>query len=446
MTPACCWFVGFPQQYAGEFLTLLQKKYENIPVEIVDDFFEGMEFGSDGLIFLWDTPVAIGQLKKIFENNPRQQVVVISSQGDSGRATEMMKQGVIDYRLFPVPDEVLPSYLRQFSHTRSLTKMSLSRQRGHQEFLTKDIDTIRLLDQAALIATSRASVLVTGESGTGKERIARFIHQCSDRSGETFMGVNCAAIPEGVLESELFGHEKGSFTGASESRPGKFELAHNGTLLLDEITEMPIHLQAKLLRVLQEGEVDRVGGRAPVSVNVRIIATSNRDIVQSVEQGDFREDLYFRLNVVSISLPPLCKRPKDIEFLSGHFLEKFAAEYGMDVPVLATSAREALATYPWPGNVRELENMMHRLTLLHPGRKVTDKDLTFSGAPARKADDSGSLDVHAGMTIRDMERALIQETLEHVKGNRTEAAKLLGISIRTLRNKLKLFEDGTVFA
>ncbi len=445
MTPACCWFVGFPRQHADEFLALLQNKYDAIPVEVIERFVEGMDFGEDGLIFLWDSPMAIGQLKKIFENNPRQQIVVLSSQGDSERAAEMMKLGIIDYRLFPVPDEVLPSYFRQFSHTRSLTRMSLSRQHGHQEFLTRDIETIRLLDQAALIAASRASVLVTGESGTGKERIARFIHQCSDRSNETFLGVNCAAIPEGVLESELFGHEKGAFTGASESRPGKFELAHNGTLLLDEITEMPIHLQAKLLRVLQEGEVDRVGGRVPVSVNVRIIATSNRDIVKSIEKGEFREDLYFRLNVVSVSLPPLRQRPKDIEFLAQHFLEKFADEYGVDTPSLDASAMAAMMAYSWPGNVRELENMMHRLTLLHPGRNIGVNELTFPRV-AKPAGDTGGLDVHAGMTIRDMERALIQETLEHVKGNRTEAARLLGISIRTLRNKLKLFEDGTAFA
>jgi len=445
MTPACCWFVGFPRQHADEFLTLLRNKYDNIPVEVIEKFVEGMDFGADGLIFLWDSPVAIGQLKKIFEHNPRQQIVVLSSQGNSERAAEMMKLGIIDYRLFPVPDEVLPSYLRQFSHTRSLTRMSLSRQHGHQEFLTRDVETIRLLDQAALIAASRASVLVTGESGTGKERIARFIHQCSDRSNETFLGVNCAAIPEGVLESELFGHEKGAFTGASESRPGKFELAHNGTLLLDEITEMPIHLQAKLLRVLQEGEVDRVGGRTPVSVNVRIIATSNRDIVKSIEKGEFREDLYFRLNVVSVSLPPLRQRPKDIEFLAQHFLKKFASEYGVDIPALDASAMAAMLSYSWPGNVRELENMMHRLTLLHPGRNIGVNELTFPRV-AKSVGDTGGLDVHAGMTIRDMERALIQETLEHVKGNRTEAARLLGISIRTLRNKLKLFEDGTAFA
>ena len=448
MMPSSCWLIGFPPMQESEIVMLLQEHCAGVPVHSSERFSECSAIAEDALVFLWDSPVALGMLHRIFESNPRMQVVVLADKGDSDRATEMMRMGIIDYRLLPIPENVWPCYFGHFTHTRELTKQAVARQEGHREFLTKDINTVRLLDQAALIAPSRASVLICGESGTGKERMARFIHKCSDRKEGTFLGINCAAIPEGVLEAELFGYEKGAFTGAVESRPGKFELAHQGTLLLDEITEMPIHLQAKLLRVLQEGEVDRIGGRSSISVNVRIIATTNRNLERCVQEGGFREDLYFRLNVVSIVLPPLRDRPKDILYLADHFLDKYAEEYGVSPGRLDESAAASLLKYPWPGNVRELENMMHRLTLLFSGKEISAKDLTFPASKLSPASNetTASPMIRPGMSIRDMEKALICETLEHVRGNRTEAARLLGISTRTLRNKLKAFEDGTALA
>ncbi|MDQ6965569.1 MAG: sigma-54 dependent transcriptional regulator, partial [Mariprofundaceae bacterium] len=287
---------------------------------------------------------------------------------------------------------------------------------------------------------------VVGESGTGKERLSRFVHQCSNRRDRAFIAINCAAIPEGILESELFGHEKGAFTGATSSRPGKFELAHLGTLLLDEITEMPLHLQAKLLRVLQEGEVDRLGGRAPVSIDVRVIATSNRDIDKAVAEGNFRQDLYYRLNVVTVRLPALRSRNSDLKPLTRHFLEGFSRMYGRPVPLIGQQAMQAMQAHDWPGNVRELENCMHRAFLMCANGEISPEHLALPSSAGIESESTASASITAGMSIRDMERALIQETLQHVRGNRTEAARLLGISIRSLRNKLNEFDSGTPLA
>ncbi|MDX8382969.1 MAG: sigma-54 dependent transcriptional regulator, partial [Ghiorsea sp.] len=276
------------------------------------------------------------------------------------------------------------------------------------------------------------------------------IYQCSKRKDAAFVALNCAAIPEGMLESELFGHEKGAFTGADKARAGKFEIAHEGTLLLDEITEMPLHLQAKLLRVLQEGEVDRLGGNKPIKVDVRIIATSNRNLEQTVADGNFRQDLYYRLNVVTVVLPPLRERLTDIEPLAKHFLQRFAEMYNRDIPSLSPSGIKALQQHTWEGNVRELENCMHRSFLMCTNSVIGAEHLGLGGiaTPAQSApqDASTELDIQAGMSIRNMERVLIEQTIDHVHGNRTEAAKLLGISIRTLRNKLKEYQGGALVA
>jgi len=346
---------------------------------------------------------------------------------------------------------VMEIYLRKAGHQTELARQAKAQRRGSDLFITEDVETRRLLDHVALIAPSNASVLVVGESGTGKERLSRYIHQCSPRVRHAFIAINCAAIPEGVLESELFGHEKGAFTGATQARPGKFELAHEGTLLLDEITEMPLHLQAKLLRVLQEGEVDRLGGRKSIKVDVRIIATSNRNIEESVAKGEFRQDLYFRLNVVTVQLPTLRDRPGDIMPLARHFLEQFSQMYGTPAPGFSADAEREMMRYAWPGNVRELENCMHRAFLMSAGGAIQPAHLGLnpSGAIAARAapqQSSAPQGVRAGMSIRDMERVLIEQTLEHVRGNRTEAAKLLGISIRTLRNKLNEYGSGTAVA
>jgi len=399
----------------------------------------------DAIILVWDGLTVLSRVRRLFEKQPQASVVVLAAQGDAARAEDLMQLGVMDYRMLPCPDEAMEIYVRKAGHQAELSRQAETHRQGSDVFITQDIDTRRLLDQVALVAPSQASVLVVGESGTGKERLSRYVHQCSNRRERAFVAINCAAIPEGMLESELFGHEKGAFTGATQSRPGKFEIAHEGTLLLDEITEMPLHLQAKLLRVLQEGEVDRLGGRKPVKVDVRIIATSNRDIVQAVEKGEFRQDLYYRLNVVMIQLPPLRQRPSDIKPLAEHFLQKFSEMYHKPAPQLAKDVMPHLQGHAWQGNVRELENCMHRAFLMSLDGQIHREHLGF--VPVSSPHQQGSsVDVQAGMSIRDMERALIEQTLEHVQGNRTEAAKLLGISIRTLRNKLNDYHSGMAFA
>ena len=319
---------------------------------------------------------------------------------------------------------------------------------------------IQLADQ---VARSEASILITGESGVGKEVMARYLHGSSRRADKAFISVNCAAIPDNLLESELFGHEKGAFTGAVARRIGKFEEADGGTLLLDEISEMDARLQAKLLRAIQERVIDRVGGAKPVPVNIRIIATSNRDLAKAVAEGTFREDLLYRLNVVNLRLPSLRERPGDIAVLADHFVRKYAAANGVPPRAIGVEARRALVAHRWPGNVRELENAMHRAVLLATGAEI-DVDairrpdgrplLSGDGAatPAAPAYDAGVAGQAAqaadavtrsfvGQTVAEMEKTLILDTLSHCLGNRTHAATILGISIRTLRNKLNEYAD-----
>jgi DNA-binding NtrC family response regulator len=313
---------------------------------------------------------------------------------------------------------------------------------------------IALADQ---VAPSEASILITGESGTGKEIVARHIHRKSNRADKPFISVNCAAIPENLLESELFGHEKGAFTGAIARRIGKFEEADGGTLLLDEISEMDVRLQAKLLRAIQERVIDRVGGGKPVKVNIRIIATSNRDLAQAVREGSFREDLLYRLNVLNLRIPPLRERPADIVALANFFCRKYADANGVAARPVSDGARKLLAAHVWRGNVRELENTMHRAVLLAQGPEITEaairlpdgtrvQDAVAAAAPnaaSRAAETAAAImtKVGVGRTVADVERDLILETLDHCLGNRTHAATILGISIRTLRNKLKQYAD-----
>ena len=402
----------------------------------------------NAVILLWDSIMVVALVRRLFEKQPQANVVVLAGLGDPERGSDVMALGAMDYRMLPCPDEVMGIYVRKAGHQAELTRQAETQRQGSDLFITRDIETRRLLDQVALVAPSQASVLVVGESGTGKERLSRYIHQCSNRRDRAFVAINCAAIPDGMLESELFGHEKGAFTGAVQSRPGKFEIAHEGTILLDEITEMPLHLQAKLLRVLQEGEVDRLGARKPVQVDVRVIATSNRNIEQTVADGGFRQDLFYRLNVVTIQLPPLRHRLIDIEPLAHHFLLKFSDMYHKPSPKVPRAVLQSLQKYAWPGNVRELENCMHRAFLMSLDGVLHAEHLGFSRLPqaTSNVEVSAAMDMEAGMTIRDMERALIEQTLKHVQGNRTEAAKLLGISIRTLRNKLNDYKSGTPLA
>ncbi|MGE5147080.1 MAG: sigma-54-dependent transcriptional regulator [Candidatus Eiseniibacteriota bacterium] len=309
-------------------------------------------------------------------------------------------------------------------------------------------NVLKLADQ---IAPSDASVLIVGESGTGKELMARYIHNKSKRAKQRFVSVNCAAIPENLLESELFGHEKGAFTGAVARRIGKFEEADGGTLLLDEISEMDPRLQAKLLRAIQEREIDRVGGTQPVKVNIRVLATSNRDLAEEVRRGTFREDLFYRLNVVTLRLPPLRERPGDIKSLATHFLAKYSEANGVKAKPLSEAALAKLLGHGWRGNVRELENTIHRAVLVAHGADIgPDAIMLMDGLAGPAAATAGAADSAAagsatgslvGRTVADVERDLILRTLDHCLGNRTHAANILGISIRTLRNKLKLYNE-----
>ncbi|MBI1360311.1 MAG: AAA domain-containing protein [Alphaproteobacteria bacterium] len=310
------------------------------------------------------------------------------------------------------------------------------------------------------IAPSDASVLITGESGVGKEVMARYLHKRSRRAEKPYISVNCAAIPENLLESELFGHEKGAFTGAVARRIGKFEEADGGTLLLDEISEMDIRLQAKLLRAIQEREIDRVGGGKSVPVNIRIIATSNRNLREAVRQGEFREDLLYRLNVVNLHIPPLRQRPLDVVALADHFIAKYAKANGCLARRLSDEARQRIQTAPWPGNVRELENAMHRAVILSQSEEISSDALRSpdgrpvpSSALDNAADRAvaaaegairGLQGVRVGQTVAEVEQELILTTLDHCLGNRTHAANILGISIRTLRNKLRAYQDAGI--
>jgi two-component system response regulator FlrC len=328
--------------------------------------------------------------------------------------------------------------------------------------VTRDPAMQSVLALADQVAPSDASILITGESGVGKEVMARYLHKGSRRTDKPFVSVNCAAIPENLLESELFGHEKGSFTGALARRVGKFEEADGGTLLLDEISEMDTRLQAKLLRALQEREIDRVGGTKPVKVDIRIIATSNRDLAQAVKDGTFREDLLYRLNVVNLRLPPLRERPGDILALAEFFAKKYAAANGAANRPISAEGRRRLLGHRWPGNVRELENAMHRAVLLSIGPEIEEQAIRLpDGQPL-----GGSVDPMAqaagraaqaaygvveaaarelvGRTVAEVEQQLILDTLVHCLGNRTHAANILGISIRTLRNKLKEYSESGV--
>src|ERR1051325_3251860 len=323
----------------------------------------------------------------------------------------------------------------------------------HRDFIYRDEAMAHVVKLAQQIAPSDASVLITGESGTGKEVLARFGHAKSNRARAAFISVNCAAIPEHLLESELFGHEKGSFTGAIARRIGKFEEASGGTLLLDEISEMDVRLQAKLLRALQERLIDRVGGPKPVPVDIRVLPPSNRTLVEAVREGTFREDLMFRLNVVNLKLPPLRDRPGDVMELADHFVKLYAKANGM-IRVLSTEARAQLIANRWPGNVRELENAMHRAVLIAGSEAIGPESILAPDGARLEEQRAAPAVAHAtfaaeavtralvGRTVADVERDLILETLKHCLGNRTHAANILGISIRTLRNKLNEYADG----
>jgi DNA-binding NtrC family response regulator len=385
-------------------------------------------------------------LRAVKERSPKTQVVMMTAYGTIDNAVEAMKEGAFDYlikgsgfsadvlvstvkRAFLDPGSFIPPAVRPTTQMESLGDM--------KRIVTQNEEMKKLLQFAENVSYSKSTVLIMGETGTGKELFARYIHQCSPRSEKPFMAVNCAALPEGLLESELFGHEKGSFTGATENKEGKFELANKSSLLLDEVTEMSPPLQAKLLRVLQEHEVDKIGGKAPIPVDVRVIATSNRDIRKRIQEQEFREDLYYRLNVVPINLIPLRERIDDIPVLVDNFINQFCQENGKSSIKVDSATLTLLKKYRWPGNIRELGNIVERSCLICQGDTMLPSHLFFDEELHPNEKEAPRM----SGTIYEMEKELIMQTLEEVNDNKTKAAESLGISIRTLRNKLNEYNS-----
>lgn len=373
-------------------------------------------------------------------------LVACGVEADSRKAVEAIKAGAKEYIPLPPDEELIAAVLEAIAEES-------------QSLITRSPRMQAVVEMAEKIAPSDATVLITGESGTGKEVMARFIHSKSRRANNQMISVNCAAIPENLLESELFGHEKGAFTGAIARRVGKFEEADGGTLFLDEISEMDIRLQAKLLRAIQEQTIDRVGGTKPVKVNIRIVATSNRELQKEVAAGKFREDLYFRLNVINVALPPLRERVEEIQPLAEMFVQKYSKANGLPPRPLSEASIAKMKAYHWQGNVRELENICHRAVLMASGNRIeaeavmlpvtvvansptlsTPMASAVVSTPAATPNGNGEKSM-VGRTVESVERDLIIDTLSHCLGNRTHAANILGISIRTLRNKLKQYSD-----
>ena len=429
-------------------------------VDSIEAGLHSLRNGQGADLVMIDIKLSIAKfMKSMREERLNTSVVACGISNDPDAAVAAIKAGAKEYIPLPPNPEMIAAVLQAVSEEQTSVVFDDPLMAG----------TLKL---AAQIAPSEASVLITGESGTGKEVIAKYIHSKGKRSSQKFVSVNCAAIPDNLLESELFGHEKGAFTGAVARRVGKFEEADGGTLLLDEISEMDIRLQAKLLRAIQEREIDRVGGSQPVKINIRLIATSNRDLEKHVQDEKFREDLYFRLNVFNLQLPALRERTRDIRVLAEFFATKYAEANGVPNRRINDQAMKRLEAHHWRGNVRELENTMHRAVLLATGDEIDDTAILLTGenllggnteiqspvSPLASAavaatapspiikneivnDTADNSDELLGKTVAEVEQKLIINTLHHCLGNRTHAATILGISIRTLRNKLKAYSD-----
>jgi DNA-binding NtrC family response regulator len=370
--------------------------------------------------------------------------IIVSGQGEVPEAVEAIKLGAVDYLRKPVDPPHLRQILRNLAENVVMRDENESLRRRLAEvgelgpLVGRSASMRRVLATIDRIADASASVVITGESGTGKELVARTIHQLSSRRAGPYVGLNCAAIPETLMESELFGHERGSFTGADRRREGCFESANHGTLLLDEITEMKIELQAKLLRVLEEQRVRRVGGNAEIVLDVRVLAASNRDIMQAVRDGKLREDLYYRLNVLTIELPPLRERRDDLPMLVQNFVQHYAARNNKEIVGVDDEALAALQAHPWPGNVRQLRNVIERAAVVCHGRVIRRSDLAHEFQSITSVD-GGYVKVRIGSTLEDMEKELISRTIEFSDGNKTHAAQILGVSTKTLYNKLERY-------
>jgi len=377
-------------------------------------------------------------MRSVTQLSPGSAVIMLTAYGSVPDAVTAMRDGALDYLTKPVSFDQLQAIAAQVMHRAKQTAPSDCAPTG--SIVGRAPSLLRAIQRARAAAATGADVLIEAESGTGKELLARFIHDSSDRARKPFVAVNCAAVPESLLESELFGHGRGAFTGAVSSKPGKFELADGGTILLDEIGEMPLHLQPKLLRALQEREFERLGEAKSVHVDIRVIATTNVSLAAMVERGQFRGDLYYRLNVIPLSLPPLRDRREDIPILAQHFAEKFAAQMRSATPRLRPEFIDRLVSHSWPGNVRELGNFMRRVLTLS-GTLDLDAgcfEMEFQG-DARSLSSSHAQPpaAAAGTPIRQMERLHLESTLALTDGNRTHAAEMLGISLRTLRNKIR---------
>jgi two-component system response regulator FlrC len=417
--------------------TLKKAGYQVDTAEDVHQAKERLRLSTYGLV-LTDLRMPGGSgmevLRQVKAHGLHTPVIVLTAYGTVEGAVEAMKEGALDFIQKPFSlEEIQEAVHRALSANGSFKQEKISLE-GMQdvEILTKDPAMLEVMETARAVASSKAPVLIQGESGTGKELLARFIHLHSPRRSRPLVAINCAAIPEHLLESELFGHEKGAFTGAISRKIGKFEQAHGGTLLLDEIGEMNLTLQAKLLRVLQDWQIDRIGGKEPISVDVRVVATTNADLARCVQEGKFRQDLYFRLNVIPLVLPPLRQRKEDIELLARHFLQCFCGTYGKKIDGFTKDAMEKLLGHQWKGNVRELKNTVERAVLLAKGNKLDVHDIQLDGWQV-----PGDQKVFLEGSVKEVERELILSTLEREGWNRTRASRRLGISIRTLRNKLQ---------
>lgn len=371
-------------------------------------------------------------MREVRKLAPETAVILLTAYGNVSDAVEAMKCGACDYLVKPVSFEQLRAGIDRLMQRGPDWASAESR----LEIVGKSPALLSALERARQVARTDADILVEAESGTGKELLARLIHGASDRRNAAFVAVNCAAVPENLLESELFGHVRGAFTGATANKAGKFEQAHGGTLLLDEVGEMPLNLQPKLLRAVQEREVERLGDARPLKVNIRIIATTNRSLKAMVDEGKFRSDLYYRLNVIPLSLPPLRERPEDITELARYFSRRYVRP-GFPEAELSAEFLAGLERYAWPGNVRELANFMHRVAALCTtpviGEEYLDPVMRECDEEAVRCQDG----LKAGTSLREIEKRLLEVTLNATDGNRTRAAEMLGISIRTIRNKIR---------
>ena len=448
---------GYPVELSHNAIDALKKYKENDYSMVITDMTMPKR---SGLELLKD-------IKRLDSAKP---VIMATAYATVETAVEAMKHGAFDYIKKPIDFDsflfLVERALAFKGHTGSMVPLEGEPKpvkgrvtESSKEIVTQNQEMLNLLDVTKNISKSKATVLIQSESGTGKELLAHFIHDHSERAGKPFVAVNCAALPDTLLESELFGYKKGAFTGANQDHRGKFEQAHTGTILLDEISEMALPLQAKLLRVLQEHEIDKVGGKEPIQVDVRVVATTNRGMLEMVESGKFREDLYFRLNVIPLALPALRERMDDLPVLVEHFLDKHSRLNKRERPTVSPETMAILRDYRWRGNVRELENVVERALLLCDGKEIKPHNLlmhsqmgkqsinqdlaraTTSQPTSESAEEipeskDSALGIEVGMSMKEAEKKLIFETLRETGGNRTKAAKILGISIRTLRNKL----------